>query len=408
MPTVETPAELTFEVDGMTCAACAVRIERVLGKQDGVAGAVVNFAGAEAKVQVAPGAPTDALRAAVQKIGYDIRFRAPEDERRDLVKVYSDEEKTQWRRFWGSAALALPVMVLAMFGPMHAEWSRILQGALTAPVVFFFGWQFHRIAAKQLMSFGTSMDTLISLGTVTAFVYSTWALVTGDEVFFETAAIIITLITLGKAFEARAKGRASHAIAKLAELGAKEATLLRDGAEHRVPVSAVVPGDVMVVRPGEKIPTDGVVVDGISSIDESMLTGESLPVDKTPGDQVFGATVNQQGRITVQATKIGSETALSQIVRLVEDAQASKAPVQKLADKVSSVFVPVVVATAVVTFIVWLALDYPTGDAVKAAVAVLIIACPCALGLATPTAIMVGSARGAELGVLFKGAEIFE
>ncbi|MDH4307946.1 MAG: copper-translocating P-type ATPase, partial [Acidimicrobiia bacterium] len=326
----------------------------------------------------------------------------------DLVKVYSDEEKTQWRRFWGSAALALPVMVLAMFGPMHAEWSRILQGALTAPVVFFFGWQFHRIAAKQLMSFGTSMDTLISLGTVTAFVYSTWALVTGDEVFFETAAIIITLITLGKAFEARAKGRASHAIAKLAELGAKEATLLRDGAEHRVPVSAVVPGDVMVVRPGEKIPTDGVVVDGISSIDESMLTGESLPVDKTPGDQVFGATVNQQGRITVQATKIGSETALSQIVRLVEDAQASKAPVQKLADKVSSVFVPVVVATAVVTFIVWLALDYPTGDAVKAAVAVLIIACPCALGLATPTAIMVGSARGAELGVLFKGAEIFE
>jgi cation-transporting ATPase V len=399
---------LTFEVEGMTCAACAARIERVLSKQEGVDAAVVNFAGAEARVRVGAMVDPHALEAAVEKIGYRIAQVTEGDERQSLVAKYSEEESAQWRRFWWAVALSAPVMALAMLGPMDATWSKYVQWILATPVVFVLGAQFHRVALKQVRSLGASMDTLISLGTTVAYGYSTWAVFTGEHVFFETAAMITTLILLGRSFEARAKGRASNAIARLLELGAKEATVLRDGTEHTVPVDRLLPGDRLVVRPGEKVPTDGVIVEGRSSLDESMLTGESLPVDKGPGDDVFGATVNQQGRLVVEARKVGADTALAQIVRLVEDAQASKAPVQRLADRVSAVFVPTVIAIAAATAVVWLALGNPFADALEAAVAVLIIACPCALGLATPTAIMVGSARGAELGVLFKGAEVFE
>jgi heavy metal translocating P-type ATPase len=407
-PTGIAVAPITFEVDGMTCAACATRIERVLGKQVGVDGAAVNFAGARATVRPGAAVDAEALRAAVQKIGYDIRVVTEDDERTDLVAKYSQEEREQWRKFWSSAALSLPLVLLAMFGPIDARWSQLVQWALATPVVFVMGAQFHRVAFKQLRSLGASMDTLISLGTLVAYFYSVWGVFADGHLFFETAGAITTLILLGKAFEARAKGRASNAIKALLELGARQATILRDGVEVGVPVESLIPGDVMVVRPGEKIPTDGVVEEGWSSIDESMLTGESLPVDKLAGDEVFGATVNQQGRLLVEARRVGSDTALARIVRMVEDAQASKAPVQRLADRVSGVFVPTVIAISVATAVVWIALGNPFADALRAAVAVLIVACPCALGLATPTAIMVGSARGAELGVLFKNAEVFE
>ncbi len=400
-------ASLMFEVDGMTCAACASRIERVLSKQDGVAGAAVDFAGAQARVSLADGVDPDILRAAVQRIGYDIRGRTPDTARRNLVDHYSEEERTQWRRFWVAIALAAPIMALAMLGPT-ATWNRYLQWALATPVVFWIGRDFHRSAVKQLRTGGASMDTLISLGTATAYVYSVWALFAEDHVYFETSAIIIALITLGKAFEARAKGRASTAITKLIALGAKQATLIRAGAEVTVPIEMVMPGDLMVVRPGQTIPTDGEVVEGSSAIDESMLTGESVPVEKPIGAPVFGATVNQNGRLVVRATQVGEQTALARIVKLVEEAQASKAPIQRLADRVSGVFVPVVVLVAIGTTVAWLLSGAGVSEAVGAAVAVLIIACPCALGLATPTAIMVGSARGADVGVLFKRAEVFE
>ena len=409
MTTQQTTEEqtITFEVDGMTCASCAVRVERVLSKQEGVDGAAVNFAGAEATVRVAPGVSTDELAEAVEKIGYKLRVVEEGDERQNMVEKYGEEEKIQWRRFWWSISLSLPILVLAFFGP-EEPWNRWVQWALATPVVYVFGLQFHSVAVKQLRSLGATMDTLISLGTTAAYIYSVWAVFAEEEVFFDTAAIIIALITLGRAFEARAKGRASSAITKLLELGAKEATVLRDGKETTIPVDQLIPGDLMVIRPGEKVPTDGVIEEGFSSFDESMLTGESVPVDKGPGDDVFGATVNQQGRIVVRANKVGKDTALSQIVRLVEEAQASKAPIQKLADRVSGIFVPIVVLISVGTLVAWLALSGDITPAMRAAVAVLIIACPCALGLATPTAIMVGSARGAEMGILFKGAEIFE
>lgn len=398
---------LTFEVDGMTCAACANRIERVLSKQEGVDTAVVNFTGAAAKIRSDKPLDPESLRTAVKKIGYDIRVVTEDSERQSLVEKYSDEERVQWRRFWISAALSIPLMVLAMTGP-DATWNHFVQLALATPVVFILGAQFHTVAAKQLRSFGASMDTLISLGTLVAWGYSLWAMFNDEAVFFETSGMIITLITLGRAFEARSKGRASSAIAALLDLGAKEARVLRDGVESTIAIESLLPGDLMVVRPGEKVPTDGVITSGVSSLDESMLTGESIPIDKSDGDEVFGATVNQQGRLEVRATKIGSETALAQIINLVEEAQASKAPVQHLADKVSAVFVPVVIVIAVLTYIAWAVLGDSNADAIRAAIAVLIIACPCALGLATPTAIMVGSARGAELGVLFKRADVFE
>ena len=398
---------LTFDVEGMTCASCAIRIERILSRQDGVENAVVNFAGSEASVEVVEPVDPDELAAAVEKIGYHIELIAEEDERPDLVARYTDEARAQLRRVIGAAALSLPTMALAMAGPGET-WSAVLQWLLITPVVFYFGAQFHQAAWTRLRSRSANMDTLISMGTLAAYGYSVWAVLASEEPFFETAGMIVTLILLGRYFEARAKGRASAAITKLLELGAKDARILRDGAEITVSIDEVRVGDLMVIRPGDKVPADGVIAQGRTSLDESMLTGESIPIDKGPGDDVFGATINQQGAIQVEATAVGSETALAQIVRLVEEAQASKAPVQHLADRVSGIFVPAVIAIAGLTFGIW---AVAVGDAVaglRAAVTVLIIACPCALGLATPTAIMVGSGRGAQLGVIFKRADSFE
>jgi heavy metal translocating P-type ATPase len=391
----------------MTCATCAVRIERVLGRQEGVEAASVNLAGASAMVRVADGVDVDGLKAAVGKLGYAIAPHAGDDQPRDMVEHYHDDEDVQWRRFWIAAFLTLPAMLLAMFGP-DEPWNQLVQGILVTPVVAWGGWQFHRVAMKQARHFSANMDTLISLGSLAAYLYSIWALFSGEHVFFETAGVIITLITLGRAFEARAKGRASEAVHRLLELGAKEARVMVDGKERLIPSDRIIPGDLMVVLPGEKIPTDGVVDSGNSSVDESMLTGESLPVDKQPADVVYGATVNQTGRLTVRATAVGADTALAGIVLMVEQAQGSKAPIQRLADRVSAVFVPTVILIAIATTATWLVLGNDFFESFRAGVAVLIIACPCALGLATPTAIMVGSGRGAELGILFKRAEVFE
>ncbi len=391
----------------MTCATCAVRVERVLSRQAGVEAAAVNLAGGSAQLRVSKDTDRQALVAAVDKIGYQLTERDPDEDPRDMVAHYHDAESVQWRRFWAAAALTLPAMALAMLGPMDL-WNHLVQGILVTPVVTWLGYQFHSVAARQARHLSANMDTLISLGSLAAYGYSIWALFAGEAVFFETAGMIVTLITLGRAFEARAKGRASEAVHRLLELGAKEARIVVDGREKTIPIERVLPGDRMVVLPGEKVPTDGVIEEGRSSLDESMLTGESMSVDKTTGDEVFGATVNQQGRLIVRATAVGSDTALAEIVQLVEQAQASKAPTQRLADRISAVFVPTVILLAIGTAIVWLALGNPIGPAFQAAVAVLIIACPCALGLATPTAIMVGSGRGAELGILFKKAEVFE
>ena len=397
--------ELTFEVDGMTCASCAMRIERVLSKSEDVDTAIVNYAGGEARVSVSDNVDQAALVAAVQKIGYDMR--AATEDRQSQAEKYSEEASIHWRRFLGAALLTLPAMVLAMAG-IESTWSLLTQWALVTPVEFYFGWQFHQAAAKRLKSGSANMDTLVSLGTLAAYGYSAWAFFADQPVFFETAGAIVSFILLGRYFEARAKGRASQAITKLLELGAKEATVIRSGEEVVVPIAEVLPGDLIKVMPGSKIPTDGTISDGVTSVDESMLTGESTPVDKTTGDAVYGATINQQGAIVMEATAVGTQTALHQIVRLVEDAQASKAPVQRLADRVSGIFVPAVLVLSLLTLVAWLLADVESVTAIQRAIAVIIIACPCALGLATPTAIMVGSGRGAELGIVFKGADIFE
>ena len=402
-----TAESITFDVEGMTCASCALRIERVLGKQEGVESAIVNYAGHEARAEVGPEVDIEVLKAAVAKIGYSIDEVKEGVERTTVTERYAEEVGYQRRNVIGAAFLTVPVFLLAQFGP-DARWSEYLQALLTTGVLFGFGAQFHKATFKQIKSLSPAMDTLVSVGTVSAWGFSLYALFTDDALFFETAAIIITLILLGRFFEARAKGQASNAITKLLEIGAKEARVRRAGVEEMIPAEELRVGDVVIVLPGEKIATDGVVVSGGSSIDESMLTGESTPVDKSVGDDVFGATVNQQGRLEFEATRIGRETALSQIVRLVEEAQATKAPVQKLADRVSSVFVPIVILVALSVFGIWLAVNGVVSEALTNAVAVLIIACPCAMGLATPTAIMVGSGRGAELGVLFKNAEVFE
>jgi cation-transporting ATPase V/Cu+-exporting ATPase len=398
---------ITLDVEGMTCASCALRIERVLSKQEGVSGAVVNFAGQEARVKVARGVQVQALSDAVSKLGYSVHEILEGEERESVVARYSREVIYQRRSFLLSALITLPLMVIAMFGN-NTDAERIIQGALAVPVVLVFGAQFHKIAWKRALTLDATMDTLVSVGTLTAFIYSVWALFTDHAVFFDSAAVIITLILLGRFFEARAKGRASQAVTKLLELSAREARVIRNGEPVMVDPLDLRPGEIMVVLPGEKIPTDGVVTAGTSSVDESMLTGESVPTARKVGDNVFGATVNQQGRLEVEVVSVGPNTALAQIVRLVEDAQATKAPVQHFADKIAGVFVPIVILIAVAVFIGWMIGTGEIETALRNSVAVMIIACPCALGLATPTAIMVGSGRGAELGILFKDAEVFE
>lgn len=367
----------------------------------------MNLAGATAAVRVESSADEQGLMEAVGRIGYGLSPRDPGGDRRDVVDMYSEEERRQRRRLLIAALFTAPAMLLHLFGP-HEPWNPMLQGLLVTPVVLWAGWQYHERAWQQARNRSANMDTLISLGSLAAYLYSAVALATGGEVFFETAGMIITLITLGRVFEARAKGKASSAVHSLLELGAAEATLLIDGGERRVDIDQIFPGDLMVVRPGERIPTDGVVEEGSSTVDESMLTGEPQPMEKAVGDQVVGATINQGGRLLVRATRVGSDTTLASIVAMVEEAQGSKAPIQRLADRYSSVFVRAVLAIAAVVFILWLTFDGDVARATSVAVAVLIIACPCALGLATPTAVMVGSGRGAELGILFKQAEVFE
>ncbi len=391
----------------MTCATCAVRVERVLSRQEGVENASVNLAGATASVWVGDSVDTEALTAAVGKIGYGLTVHDADHEARDVVEMYSDEEHRQRRRFWTALVFTAPAMALHLFGP-HAFWNDLLQAVLITPVVFWAGAQYHRHAWKQARAASANMDTLISLGSLAAYFYSIVALLAGGAVFFETAGMIITLITLGKVFEARAKGRASSAVHRLLELGAVEATVLSNEGEKRVPVEDIIPGDQIVVRPGERIPTDGVVESGTSTVDESMLTGEPLPVVKAEGEEVVGATVNQGGRLVMRATRVGADTTLASIIRMVEEAQGSKAPIQRLADIYSGRFVQVILVLTIAVFGYWLFAGEGVGTALRIAVSVLIIACPCALGLATPTAVMVGSGKGAELGILFKRAEVFE
>ncbi len=402
-----TGQDLTYDVEGMTCASCALRVERVLSKQDGVTDATVSFPRQEARVTLAPTADAETLQQAVSKIGYSITPLAAEDERPDIVARYDDESRVQGRNFILAAVFSLPALIIGMFGP-DETWTKLILWALVTPVEFVFGAQFHRAALQRARAWGASMDTLISMGTLAAYFFSVFAVFAGEPVFFDTAAVIITLILLGRFFEARSKGRASQAITKLLELGAKQARLVRPDGEELVPISEVRPGDEMIVKPGEKVPTDGLILSGTSALDESMLTGESMPVDKIAGDDVFGATINQHGLLRVEASRVGADTALAQIVQLVADAQASKAPVQKLADRIAGVFVPAVIVVALATFAGWMLIDGQVTEAIRATVAVLIIACPCALGLATPTAIMVGSGRGAEMGIVFKGADVFE
>jgi copper-transporting P-type ATPase V len=394
----------------MTCGSCAARVERTLSRHEAVAEAEVNFAQGTARVQVADGADVEELRAAVERAGYALEPLAGAEE-----TVDPDEHERRERRRWGWRVLvgtppSLVVLWLAMFsGELGEEsWARWTQLVLTTPVQFWVGWPFLREMARRARRLTANMDTLIGIGTLAAFGYSTVALATGGFLYFEVAAIIIVFLSLGRYFEARAKGRAGSALRALLELGAKEARVLRDGEEVLVPVEQVAVGDLLRVRPGEKIPVDGEVVDGMSAVDESMLTGESVPVDKAEGARVAGATINTSGVLTVRATAVGSDTALAQIVDMVQQAQAGKAPVQRLADRISAVFVPDRDGAGLVTFGAWWAFAGDPLGGLTAAVAVLIIACPCALGLATPIAIMVGTGRGASLGVLIKSVDVLE
>lgn len=331
--------------------------------------------------------------------------------RTDRSSAMQREERALKRDIWGALSLGIPVFVLAMF--FHGlRFGGIVQALLTTPVLFVFGMRFHRAALQQLRFRSVTMDTLVSMGTLAAYFYSLWALRSGAALYFETACVIIALILVGRSLEARARGKASQAIERLLELGAPTARRLREGVLHgveeEIAADAIQVGDWLVVRPGEKMPTDAIVIEGASSVDESMLTGEATPVEKRAGDSVTGASINQEGRLVVRATRIGAETTLAQIIRLVENAQASKAPVQKLADRVAAVFVPVVIGLATLTGVAWWIQGSGLAVALSNAVSVLVIACPCALGLATPTAILVGCGRGAELGILFKNAEVFQ
>jgi cation-transporting ATPase V/Cu+-exporting ATPase len=406
--------ELRLDVLGMTCGSCAVRVEKTLNKQPGVE-ASVNFATGEALVRLAQGAPgLEALRRAVQDRGYDVREHVDEAE-----EASRREERAWLRRLVVAWPLGIATMVVSMLW-MDQAWARWTAFALATPVQFYAGWPFLKGAAIRARSLTANMDTLIALGTMAAYLYSVWALLTSlDELdmgmatdvpnlYFESAAIIIAFLSLGRWLEARAKGRASQAIKRLLEMGAKDARVLRGDKELKVPVDAVKAGWILKVLPGEKIPVDGRVVEGAAAVDESMLTGESVPVEKTPGDEVAGATVNTDGVLIVEATRVGQDTALAQIARLVAEAQGSKAPIQRLADRVSGIFVPVVMAIAALTAVVWYLIDGTFEGALVPAVAVLIIACPCALGLATPAALMVGTGRGAQMGILIRGAEILE
>ncbi|MFM9878660.1 MAG: heavy metal translocating P-type ATPase [Rhodoglobus sp.] len=420
--------DVDLDITGMTCASCATRIERKLNKLPGVE-ASVNFATEKARVH-SVGVPVDELIAAVEAAGYFAVVPAPSNPDGAGVPTAQDQELLGLRRrLIISAVLATPVAVLSMIPLLQFTNWQWLALTLAAPVVVWGAWPFHRAAAVNARHGAATMDTLISVGVLAAFSWSIYALffgtagvpgmrmsiqlvgtpqAGGHEVYLEVAAIVTVLILAGRYMETRAKRRSGEALRALLELGAKEATVLRSGVEHRVAAHQLVPGDTVVVRPGEKIPSDGLVLDGVSAVDESMLTGESIPVEVSPGAVVTGATVNVGGLLTVQITRTGADTELSRIGRLVEEAQTGKAEIQRLADRVSAVFVPIVIVLALIAFAGWLLIGAGPEIAFTAAVTTLIIACPCALGLATPTALLVGTGRGAQLGILIRGPQVLE
>jgi Cu+-exporting ATPase len=395
-------SQITLEVEGMTCAGCASRVERTLNSLTGVE-ASVNLATEKAAVRYDEGrVDLEELVGAVEAAGYRASLTGTSQATR--------RDRGLGPRLAAAIALTAPLAVLAMIAPLQFAGWEWLAFALATPLVFWAGWPFHRAAAKNLRHRAVTMDTLVSLGTLAAWTWSTVALIAFEnaDTYFEVAGLITTLILLGRYLESDARRRSGQALRGLLELGAKEARVLRGGVEVAVPATEVSVGDLFVVRPGERIATDGVVVDGSSAVDRSMLTGEPLPEETGPGDEVAGATLNVSGRLVVRATQVGADTVLAQITRLVEEAQAGKTPVQRLADRVSAVFVPIVVAISLATLAGWLVATGDAAAAFTAAVAVLIIACPCALGLATPTALLVGTGRGAQLGILIRSAEILE
>jgi heavy metal translocating P-type ATPase len=399
--------EQALIVEGMHCASCATRIERVLTRKPGVQSVAVNYATQQARLTYDPDAfIMDDAASAVERLGYEIKPLSRDGE------TQADEEHDRAQHGWLiRARLSLPlaaIVVVLVYGFGDETWARWLAFFLTLPIQFIAGWPILASGLQRARHLSANMDTLIALGTSTAFLYSTVHLLFGGELFYDTAAVIMAFIVLSRYFEARATGRASGAIRRLLELGAKQARVLIDGEERLVPVGEVTVGALVRVRPGEKIPVDGKVLEGRSAVDESMLTGESLPVEKNTGDKVAGATINNEGALMIRATAVGSATALSQIVKLIQRAQAGKAPVQRLADRVAAIFVPVVLVIATVTFLGWWLAAGDATQGLVAAVAVLIIACPCAMGLATPTAIMTGTGRGAALGVLIKSAAVLE
>jgi Cu+-exporting ATPase len=392
-------SNITLDVGGMTCASCAARIEKRLNKIDGVH-ATVNFATEQASIDFGDDVTRDQLVAAVEATGYSATLPA----------AAAPAEQSWLPRLLVSAALSAPVLVLSMVTALHFAGWQWLAFAMTTPVVLWGAWPFHRAAVANLRHGAATMDTLISVGVLAAYLWSMWT-VFGDpsgHLYFEVAAIVTTFILAGRFFEARAKTQSGAALRALLDMGAKDVAVLRDESETRIPVGELAVGDVFVVRPGEKVATDGVVTSGASAIDVSMLTGESVPVEVGPGDDVVGACVNVGGLLHVRAVRVGSDTQLAQMARLVAEAQSGKAEVARLADRVSAIFVPIVIGLALVTLVGWLVAGGPPSAAFTAAVAVLIIACPCALGLATPTALLVGTGRGAQLGILIKGPQVLE
>jgi Cu+-exporting ATPase len=425
-----TTSDVELSIGGMTCASCAARVERKLNRMDGVT-ATVNYATEKARISYPEGVQVADLIATVVRTGYSAEEPPPPAPPQEAAPAADDDPETAAlrRRLTVSALLAPPVVLMSMVPALQFDNWQWLSLTLAAPVVVWGGLPFHRAALTNARHGAATMDTLVSVGTLAAFGWSLWALFLGDAgmpgmrhgfeftvsrtdgastLYLEVAAGVVAFILLGRFLEARSKRRAGAALRALMELGAKDVFVLRDGREVRVPVARLAVGDRFVVRPGEKVATDGTVVEGASAVDASMLTGESVPVDVTVGDAVTGATVNAGGRLVVEATRIGADTQLARMARLVEDAQNGKAAVQRLADRISGVFVPVVLVIALVTFGTWITVTGDTVAAFTAAVAVLIIACPCALGLATPTALMVGTGRGAQLGILIKGPEVLE